>query len=71
MSFEEHSKECHDKLGEKYEDVHRWLDEYACSAKYGMRHRRARHHQAGIGEARSHSGRTQQQRLVCVSSLGA
>jgi len=51
MSFEEHCKECQDKLGKNCEDVHRWLDEYAYSAKYGMRHRRVRHRQAGIDEA--------------------
>jgi valyl-tRNA synthetase len=31
--------------------VYRWLDEFAFSAKYGMRHRRVRHHDAGIDEA--------------------
>ena len=51
MSFEEHCKECQSKLGKRYEDVHHWLDEFAYSTKYGMRHRRVRHHQAGIEEA--------------------
>ena len=51
MSFEEHCKECKEKLGERYEEVHRWLDEFAFSALYGMKHRRVRHHQAGINQA--------------------
>ena len=52
MSFEEHCKECKQKLGKRHEDVHKWLDEFAFSAQYGMRHRRVRHHRAGIEKAR-------------------
>jgi hypothetical protein len=27
MSFEERCKECQDKLGKRYEDIHHWLEE--------------------------------------------
>lgn len=43
----------HSKLifGKGYEEVHLWLDEFAGKPPYGMRHRRVRHHKAGIREA--------------------
>jgi hypothetical protein len=31
-------------------EVHRWLDEFDGAPEYGMRHRRVRHHLAGIRE---------------------
>ena len=39
-------------FGKPYEEVHRWLDEFAGQPPYGMRHRRLRHHRAGIEEVR-------------------
>jgi len=39
-------------FGKPYAELHRWLDEFAGTERYGMRHRRVRHHQAGINEAK-------------------
>ena len=36
--------------------MHRWLDEFAFRPPYGMKHRRMRHHMAGIIEVRKRSG---------------
>ena len=49
--FEEHCTESVRLFGKSYAELHRWLDEFAGSERYGMRHRRVRHHQAGINEA--------------------
>ena len=38
-------------FGEKFEEVHLWLDEFAGSEEYGYRHRKKRHHEKGIEEA--------------------
>ena len=51
MFYEDHCKECIEKIGKPYGEVHKWLDEFARSKKYGMRHRKLRHHLAGIAEA--------------------
>jgi len=51
MKFEDHCLECTQIIGYPYPEVHRWLDEFAGSPKYGMKHRKVRHHQAGIGQA--------------------
>ena len=48
MTIEEHCNESVAKLGKPFEEVHRWLDEFAYSEKYGMRHRKVRHHLQGI-----------------------
>ena len=50
MIFEEHCKESFRLFGEPFEEVHLWLDEFAGTEKYGMRHRRVRHHQVGLNE---------------------
>ena len=55
MKFEDHCAECVRVLGEAFEDVHRWLDEYAATP-LGARHRRRRHHLAGIEEVRRRWG---------------
>ncbi len=52
MKYEEHCQECTLKLGKPFGEVHRWLDAYAGTRQYGMRHRRKRHHQAGLREVR-------------------
>jgi len=52
MKFEEHCKESKLLLGNEFAPVHRWLDEFAGKPPFGMRHRRMRHHLAGIEEAR-------------------
>lgn len=51
MKFEEHCAECVRFLGKPFEDVHLWLDFYAATP-LGARHRRRRHHLAGIAEVR-------------------
>lgn len=50
-SFEQHCRESVELFGAPFEEVHRWLDEFAGQRPYGMRHRRLRHHEAGIREA--------------------
>ena len=50
-SLEYHCQESISLFGKPYEEVHRWLDEFAGSQKYGFRHRKVRHHEAGIVEA--------------------
>jgi hypothetical protein len=49
--YEDHCRESLLKFGVPFEEVHRWLDEFAGTPEYGMRHRRVRHHAAGIREA--------------------
>ena len=47
-SFVRHCKESIERFGGPFEEVHKWLDEYAGSAEYGYRHRRKRHDEEGI-----------------------
>jgi len=47
-TFEEHCQQAIVKFGQPYDQVHNWLDEFAGIPKYGMRHRRVRHHLEGI-----------------------
>jgi hypothetical protein len=51
MKFEEHCIESIKLFGRPYEEVHRWLDEFAGKPGIGMKHRRFRHHAAGMLEA--------------------
>jgi len=51
-SFTEHCAETTAVLGKPFEEVHRWLDEFAGQTPYGMRHRKLRHHLAGIEQVR-------------------
>jgi hypothetical protein len=51
MKYEEHCEESIRLFGEAFEQVHAWLDEYAATP-LGARHRRMRHHLAGIEEVR-------------------
>ena len=51
-SFEQHCAEAEQRFGKPYAEVHQWLDEFAGKPPYGMRHRRKRHHLAGIEEVR-------------------
>ena len=46
MKLKEHCKECKDKLGKPYKEVHMFLDQFA--SKYGWSHRRILHHDYGI-----------------------
>jgi len=49
--FEDHCKESVVLFGKSYAEIHCWLDEFSGTERYGMRHRRVRHHEAGIQEA--------------------
>ena len=50
MTFEKHCEESNALFGKPYEEVHRWLDEFAGAPGIGMKHRRFRHHEEGIRE---------------------
>ena len=50
-TFEKHCEESIRLFGQPFEEVHRWLDQFQGTPEYGMRHRRVRHHEAGIQEA--------------------
>ena len=50
--FEDHCAETIKLFGKPYEEVHRWLDEFARKPGYGMHHRKVRHHLDGIEEAK-------------------
>ena len=47
-AFEKHCEESMTIFERRYEEVHLWLDEFAGSKEYGMRHRKVRHHLQGI-----------------------
>ena len=49
-TFEDHCRESIALFGKPYEEVHHWLDEFYGTEKYRTRHRRVRHHEAGIRE---------------------
>jgi hypothetical protein len=51
MTFEEHCRESEKLFGDRFELVHLWLDEFMGKPPHGMRHRRIRHHKAGIAQA--------------------
>ena len=56
MYFNEHCDECLQKLGNPWAIIHIWLDEFAGLSGIGMKHRKFRHHQAGIDEVRNRWG---------------
>lgn len=47
----DHCKESVELFGKPYEYLHQWLDEFHGTERYRMRHRRVRHHNAGLKEA--------------------
>jgi len=51
MTREEHMARCVEVLGEPFEEVHKWLDEFFADPRYGTRHRCKRHHLRGMKEA--------------------
>ena len=51
-AFEQHCVQAIHAFGKPYAEVHLWLDEFAGKPPYGMRHRKKRHHLAGIEEVR-------------------
>ncbi len=52
MKYEDHCKESNRILGKLHVEVHQWLDAFAGSRSYGMKHRKKRHHLKGIEEVR-------------------
>ena len=52
MRFADHCRQATATFGRPYTHVHRWLDEFAGTREYGMRHRKVRHHEVGIAEVR-------------------
>jgi len=50
MKFEEHCIDSENIFGQKFECVHRWLDEFAGKPSIGMKHRKFRHHLKGVKE---------------------
>jgi len=51
MKLADHQRESRDLFGDDFTEVHLWLDAFQGTEKYRMRHRRVRHHIAGIREA--------------------
>ena len=52
MDHKGHRLESVQKLGHHFSHVHQWLDAFAGTKKFGMRHRKKRHHLNGIEEVR-------------------
>lgn len=54
MKLEDHCKECVEKLGQPFREIHLWLDEFAKNypPNQHYKHRKFRHHKEGIEEAR-------------------
>jgi hypothetical protein len=50
-TFEKHCEESLRLFGKPYDEVHNWLDEFQGTPEYKMRHRRKRHHEAGIRQS--------------------
>ena len=48
MLYEAHCQDSLKLFGDRFEQVHKWLDAYAGKLGIGMKHRRFRHHQEGI-----------------------
>ncbi len=55
-SFEQHRADAIAFCGKPYDEVHHWLDEFAGQPPYGMKHRKKRHHLAGIEDVRARWG---------------
>jgi hypothetical protein len=55
-SFEQHCEEARQRFGKPYAEVHQWLDAFAGQPPYGMRHRKKRHHLAGMESVRRRWG---------------
>jgi len=52
--FEKHCQDCMEQLGESFEEVHTWLDEFF--EEQGPSHRDVRHHEGGVEEVRKKWG---------------
>ncbi|MDD2714974.1 MAG: hypothetical protein PHW04_03650 [Candidatus Wallbacteria bacterium] len=51
MKLNEHCQESLRLFGKPWTELHQWLDEFAGVPGVGFRHRRFRHHEAGIRTA--------------------
>lgn len=47
-TFKDHCAESFKTFGKEFAEVHLCLDEFAGTPEYGFRHRKKRHHEAGI-----------------------
>ena len=56
MWIVEHEVMARATFGKPFTEVHLWLDEFAGWPQCGMKHRKYRHHLAGIEEARMRFG---------------
>lgn len=56
MRLKDHCDESIRLFGKPYGEVHSWLDAFAGSKSFGMRHRKKRHHLKGIEEGREFFG---------------
>jgi len=54
--WKEHAKDCKEQIGESWDIVHLWLDEYAGIYWPWCGHRVHRHHKEGIEEVRKKWG---------------
>jgi hypothetical protein len=67
MNFEQHCEESERLFGKPYAEVHRWLDELMGKG-LGAKHRRKRHHQAGIRQVAElfgeEAGRVAKQHII-------
>jgi hypothetical protein len=52
--FEQHCRDCEEILGNRHEDVNRWIDQYFKT--HGPRHRKLLHHWGGVRQAREFFG---------------
>jgi len=52
MRYQEHCKECEEKMGKAWDVVHLWLDEFAKDTDGWIGHRMKRHNLAGVEEVR-------------------
>jgi DNA-binding GntR family transcriptional regulator len=50
-TIEEHGQDCRRDLGDSFEYVHQWLDEF--QQEYGPMHRPFRHHTGGVEQVRA------------------
>ena len=51
MKLADHQRESRTLFGDDFTEVHLWLDAFQGTEEYRMRHRRVRHHLAGMREA--------------------
>jgi hypothetical protein len=67
MKYEQHCEESERLFGKRYEEVHKWLDDFMWKG-LGARHRRKRHHEEGICQAMDlfgeEAGRVARQHII-------